>query len=174
MSALHVDIIPAIVISAAVIIGAVSDLRGFRLPNRLTLPLVLSGLLWHLACGAADGVTRSVCGLLAASLPLVPAWSAGGMGAGDVKLMAGIGAWLGALFALQVLILAGLAGCAFAGLRRLSQPQPAHDPLPRMSVEQALQSSPHRSRLLPFGVMIAAGTLIQLLLISIRTAFPDT
>ena len=84
MSALHVDIIPAIVISAAVIIGAVSDLRGFRLPNQLTLPLVLSGLLWHLACGAADGVTRSVCGLLAASLPLLPAWSAGEIGRAHV------------------------------------------------------------------------------------------
>lgn len=173
MSALTVDIVPVAVVSAAVIIGAVSDLRGFRLPNRLTLPLVLSGLLWHLACGSADGITRSVCGLLAASLPLLPAWSAGGMGAGDVKLMAGIGAWFGALFALQVLILAGLAGWAFAVLRRQSLPSLAHNPQPRMSVEQALQSSQNRSQLLPFGVMIAAGTLIQLLLISIRSAFPD-
>jgi hypothetical protein len=45
MSALLVDMVPAAVVSAAVIIGAVSDLRGFRLPNQLTLPLVLaSGL----------------------------------------------------------------------------------------------------------------------------------
>jgi Flp pilus assembly protein protease CpaA len=168
------NIVPAVVVSAAVIIGAVSDLRGFRLPNRLTLPLVLSGLLWHLACGAADGLTRSACGLLIASLPLLPAWAAGGMGAGDVKLMSGIGAWLGALFALQVLILAGLAGWVFFRLRRLSQPELAQLTQPALPVEQALLCSHQRRQLLPFGVMIAAGTLIQLLLFSIRSAFPDT
>ena len=174
MLAATADIFPAVVVSAAVIIGAVSDLRGFRLPNRLTLPLVLSGLLWHLACGAADGLTRSVCGLLIASLPLLPAWSVGGMGAGDVKLMSGIGAWLGAMFALQVLILAGLAGWAFSRLRRLTQPQLMHMTQPALPIEQALLCSRRRSQLLPFGVMIATGTLIQLLLISIRSLFPDT
>jgi prepilin peptidase CpaA len=163
MSAVNPDTVPAVVVTVAVICGAICDIRGFRLPNQLTLPLILSGLLWHLACGATDGALRSGCGLLLACLPLLPAWSAGGMGAGDVKLMAGIGAWLGAMFALQVLILAGLSGWIYHRLRRSAQTIPLQCSLQHMSIEQALQIPTQRSQLLPFGVMIACGTLVQLL-----------
>ena len=37
------DALPAVIVTATVIAGAISDFRGFRLPNILTLPLVLSG-----------------------------------------------------------------------------------------------------------------------------------
>ncbi|MEY3458072.1 MAG: hypothetical protein RL215_1229 [Planctomycetota bacterium] len=157
------DAIPALIVTATVVAGAVSDFRGFRLPNLLTLPLVLSGLLWHFAGGAADGLTRSCLGLLLATLPLLPAYAGGGMGAGDVKLMAGIGAWMGALFALQVLILAGLFGWAIYRHRRertLRQPLQTRNTKQPANIEEALQDSQLRSTLLPFGVMIAAGTLV--------------
>ena len=157
------DALPAVIVTATVIAGAISDFRGFRLPNILTLPLVLSGLLWHFAGGAADGLNRSCFGLLIASLPLLPAYAGGGMGAGDVKLMAGIGAWMGAIFALQVLILAGLFGWAVhrhGRTRKLSSFRPAGSQVHPANIEEALQHPQHRSQLLPFGVMIAAGTLI--------------
>jgi len=167
MSAMHAAAIPAAVVSVAVITGAISDYRGFRLPNRLTLPLVLSGLLWHSASGSADGLIRSLIGLFAACLPLLPAYAGGGMGAGDVKLMAGIGAWMGAVFALCVLIVAGLVGWVFHRLRRI-QSQPTSTatatPCSRPDIEVALLSPLHRQHLLPFGVMIAAGTLFMLAL----------
>ncbi|MFM7058076.1 MAG: prepilin peptidase [Planctomycetota bacterium] len=161
------DTIPVIVISVAVVIGAVSDYRGFRLPNSLTLPLVLSGIFWHFASGSADGLTCSLFGLFAACLPLLPAYAGGGMGAGDVKLMAGLGAWMGAIFALYVLIIAGLAGWTFHCLRRRFGPPELTAIAARrgsLPVETALLSPPHRQHLLPFGVMIAAGTLIMLAL----------
>jgi prepilin peptidase CpaA len=167
MSAIHADAISAAVVSVAVITGAVSDYRGFRLPNWLTLPLVLSGLLWHLASGSADGLIRSLFGLMAACLPLLPAYAGGGMGAGDVKLMAGIGAWMGAVFALCVLIIAGVFGWLVHRFRKQqtsSEYSQVAASRRSLSVEAALLSPLHRQQLLPFGVMIAAGTLLILAL----------
>jgi len=167
MPAMLIDALPAVVVSAAVIAGAVSDYRGFRLPNCLTLPLVLSGFLWHFASGSADGLIRSLLGLLAACLPLLPAYAGGGMGAGDVKLMAGIGTWMGAVFALYVLIIAGLAGWAVHRLSRRPRPSSHSDATAafnNLNIEAALLHPVHRQQLLPFGVMIAAGTLVTLAL----------
>jgi prepilin peptidase CpaA len=167
MSAMYADAVAAAVVSVAVLVGAVSDYRGFRLPNCLTLPLVLSGLLWHLASGSADGLIRSLVGLIVACLPLLPAYAGGGMGAGDVKLMAGIGAWMGAVFALYVLIIAGVLGW-FVHRYRKQQTSSEYTQVAAscrsLSIEAALQSPLQRQQLLPFGVTIAAGTLLMVAL----------
>lgn len=83
------------VVSAILILAAVIDGWKLKVPNWITFPMVLSG--W-----AASGISFGWAGL-AASLwgtavglgLLLPAYAIGGMGAGDVKLLAGVGAWVG-------------------------------------------------------------------------------
>lgn len=174
--------VPAAVVLAAVWSGAISDVRHFRLPNSLTLSLTFSGIIWHATTGGLSGLQGSLIGLTAAAIPPLLMFVRGGMGAGDVKLMAGIGAWMGALFSLHVLIAAGGFGFLFtvgASLLHGKAPQDSEATSTDYShsvecalesrkvsgetpdrIQQALASREGRSRLLPFGLMIALGTLL--------------
>jgi prepilin peptidase CpaA len=110
------------VVLAAATIGCVTDLHGRRLPNWLTLGLWLSGLVYATAAGGVAGLGVAIGASVALALPYVLLWIFAGGGAGDAKMLAGIGAWLGFLhggFALAAIAIAGgLAGmtvCLFAG-----------------------------------------------------------
>jgi len=78
------------------LLGAAFDVRSRRVPNFISLPGILLGLLLHLALGGWRQLALSAAAGLICGLVFFVFWIAGGMGAGDVKLMAGIGAWLGA------------------------------------------------------------------------------
>lgn len=111
---------------------ALADLRRYRLPDALTAALLFLAVALALAGSGAGAAADSHAGRLAAALvgALVGGgvfWAlrAGyrmmtgreGMGAGDVKLMAGIGAGLGASALPMVALLAGLSGLALAWWR---------------------------------------------------------
>lgn len=104
---------------------AVFDARHLWLPDRLTLPLAGLGLAVS-AAGAGVPIRDSLTGAAVgyASLALI-AWSyralrgREGLGGGDPKLFAAIGAWLGWLMLPPVLLLASLIGLASVALRRL-------------------------------------------------------
>lgn len=85
-------------VSVMMIVGAVIDGWKLKVPNRLTFPMILSGwAFWTIAamCGAGwNVILASICGTFVAGLLLIPFWLVGGMGAGDVKLYAGFGAWM--------------------------------------------------------------------------------
>ncbi|MDP4098868.1 A24 family peptidase [Paenibacillus sp. P96] len=101
-------------IGCAVFLAAalVTDLRSMKIPNKLTLPAVLSGLAVHGVSGGWEGLLFACAGLgTGFGLLLVMYWM-GAVGAGDVKLFAGIGAWLGSVFVLQSAVYSVL----FAGL----------------------------------------------------------
>jgi leader peptidase (prepilin peptidase) / N-methyltransferase len=104
---------------------AMLDLEHHWLPDRLTLPLIPLGLAVGWAGhgpGLADRIAGATIGW--AALVLI-AWSyerlrgRRGMGGGDPKLLAALGAWLGALQLPFVLLGAGLLGLAAIGLMRL-------------------------------------------------------
>lgn len=110
--------IPVALLCLGMIVAAVIDGWKFKVPNWLTLPLVLSGWaigLLHdfgVACGPGpiDAAYReglaALGGGFSASLlctaigfgMLFPALFIGGMGQGDVKMQMGFGAWVGALY----------------------------------------------------------------------------
>ncbi len=103
----------------------VLDVEHLWLPDRLTLPLGLSGVAaslwlgWPLldsVVGAAAG-WASLAGISAAYKALT---GRTGMGGGDPKLFAAIGAWLGWPVLPLVLVLAALLGLALAGYDRVS------------------------------------------------------
>lgn len=171
------EIVPFIVVSIVVAVACVTDLKSFRIPNWLTLPLALSGLAFHTVAYGLAGVQNSILGLLFGALVLMLLYVIGGMGAGDVKLLAGVGAWLGipailyvfivaaavgGVYSFTLLILQGRLISAFTAVRVVVRQ------LAVMSrhlgteerVESVVKYEDRRKRLVPFAVMIAIGVIV--------------
>lgn len=91
-------------------VGSICDLRSRRVPNILTGPAILAGLGLHLLLGgpAAMGLAL-LSGFIAGGLFLL-FFLAGGMGAGDVKLMMAVGCLAGTLHLKEILIATVLLG----------------------------------------------------------------
>ena len=81
-------------VAIVLIVAAVIDGYKLKVPNWLTFPLILSGWAFNLATGGWAGLGWSLLGTIVGLGLLLPAYAIGGMGAGDVKLLAGVGAWV--------------------------------------------------------------------------------
>ena len=98
---------PLLLVCAAMIVAAVIDGWKLKVPNWLTFPLILSGWLLGLLYGFGllppDGrgsFGAALLGTLLGFVLLLPVYAIGGMGAGDVKMQMGFGAWIGAFYGL--------------------------------------------------------------------------
>ena len=91
-------------------IACVWDVRTRRIPNILTFGAAGAALLFQIATGGTDGAMSSAGGWLVGAGALFVAYALGGMGAGDVKLLAALGAWLGPREALWLALYTGVAG----------------------------------------------------------------
>jgi prepilin peptidase CpaA len=109
------------VVIGASLLAAVSDLRERRIPNALTFPLFVVGLIGAAWLGGLAGLAESfgACALLA--LPYVLLFIFVGGGAGDAKLMGAIGAWLGLRQGLTVLACVAIAGGIFAIVKAIAR-----------------------------------------------------
>ena len=87
---LIVVLLPAILILASWI-----DLKTHRIPNYLTFTALIAGFLLQILLHGWNGITHSLGGVIVGFLIFIPFYIKGGMGAGDVKLMAVVGAFLG-------------------------------------------------------------------------------
>jgi prepilin peptidase CpaA len=163
--------------------AAADDIRSRRIRNWLTLAMLLGGIAQSFAVfGAARTVTplASVLGLLVGlGLPLV-LFAIGALGGGDVKLLMGIGAWLGPqavlfIFAAEAVLGMGivLAQALATGRLRILLRNSAivavnlwHvGDLGVQHVEETGRSCRSVDRPLPFAVPVLAATLIELYLI---------
>jgi prepilin peptidase CpaA len=97
----------------------VTDVRARRIPNWLTVTVILSGLAQSLSSWALISPKQSLLGLVVGFAITFLLYSVGGRGAGDVKLTAGIGAWLGPWPVLWVFMIAAIVSLVSSVLRSL-------------------------------------------------------
>jgi prepilin peptidase CpaA len=92
------------------VIATISDIRSRRIPNWLVVPFLVAGFIVSTATHGWSGLRQSLLGVLVAALLLGTLYWLGGMGMGDVKLCAAIGAWIGPGQLLTALVVMGVAG----------------------------------------------------------------
>ena len=136
------------------------DLRYRRIPNLLIVSGLSAGLLLNVWQAGASGGGMALIGALAGFGLLLPFYVLRGVGAGDVKLLAALGAIVGPQALISVALYGALVGgamslMALARQRRLS-----------LAIGEILgqQRLPSPSGLkLPYGVAIASGVYLSLL-----------
>ena len=100
--------------TACALVGSVFDVKSRRIPNFVTMPAFLFGLALHLALGGWRQLLSSLAaGLICAAIFLV-FYIAGGMGAGDVKLILAVGCIAGLSHVAYLLVLTALSGGVMA------------------------------------------------------------
>ena len=127
----------AMVFSAYLIAMIFIDADTQLLPDQLTLPLMWGGIVFHLAAyllQADWGITTLVDSLLGAIVGYLSLWSIfqlfklatgkEGMGYGDFKLLAALGAWLGIGVLPIIIIMSALVGLVFALIMKVAKNQP--------------------------------------------------
>lgn len=158
----------------ALVTALITDLRRHRVPNLVTLPTIALALLVHLLLGGWPGLLFSLQGLGLGFACFLPAYLLGGMGAGDVKLMSGVGAVLGFQQTLVALLFIAVTGGLLA-LGLMLQRRTLAGTLARLG-RALLFLGLHRDASLlrvdkdelaregmPFAVAIAGGVLLYLL-----------
>lgn len=171
--------LPFFVVGIASVAAAATDISKFKVYNALTYPLLISGLVYQVTffgvSGFADGMIAIA---LAFSLMLYPyLW--GAFGAGDVKFVAAVGAWLGYQLMLPVFLLGCLATGVYA-LALLFMHQGYQEAWTNLQiamtrimilgrqigadeperVQTVAQQSERRKRLIPFSAMITLGIFV--------------
>lgn len=104
------DIIPLLVCSLTLAVSLYTDLRFKKIPNALTMPVALSALFFFNFKGLNDGVVYVVKGFAGGGCLLLIPFMMGGIGGGDVKLLAALGAWLGFMPVVNVFFYSAITG----------------------------------------------------------------
>ena len=158
-----------------VCIAAWSDVRTRRIPNSITVTGAAVGLMLHVLYAGAQGAIQSVAGAALGLAIFIGLYAAGGMGAGDVKLFGAVGAFAGPQALIAVFVFTGLLGGAAGVLLalwrgRLRQTLSRTGELLagagrlRWRQVRAASTAPGSLRL-PYGAVIAGGTLLSLVVL---------
>ncbi|HYW78267.1 MAG TPA: prepilin peptidase [Thermoguttaceae bacterium] len=165
----HIWLVTIVLVVAAVIDGWI-----LKVPNWITFPLVISGWIYSTTVGGWgwEGLAGSLTGTAVGLALLMPAYAIGGMGAGDVKLLAGVGAWVGGTDTFYAFCVSAVIGGFIAlgmvvyarkwGHHRsqffsiLNEIMVVRDPNQLSSIAADRKSS---MMLLPYGIPIAIGTI---------------
>jgi prepilin peptidase CpaA len=110
--------------AAVLVIGLTAcgfDVATRRIPNLLTFGAAIAGLVFAILTGGLSGLALSLGGLAVGLAIFFPIFLLRGIGAGDVKLLACLGAWFGPLGALWTALYAALVGGAMAVVVILSR-----------------------------------------------------
>ena len=106
-------VVPIVVLVIG-IVACVTDVRSRKIPNLLTFGATLCGLLFHILVSGLPGLTMSAGGWATGLVLFLPFFLLRGMGAGDVKLLAALGAWLGPMQTIWLALFASIAGGVMA------------------------------------------------------------
>lgn len=170
----HAELATAILIGAVALIAAVTDLWQGKIYNWLTLPVLLAAPLWHVAWKGVPGLWFSLTGFgVTAAILLGMRLLAGkGLGGGDVKLLAALGAlggrefilwallWIalvgGPAVAIPVMLRRGILGYTFKNLALNMASRYAANQKDVSVAQNSLGGK------LPYGICIAIGVLVAL------------
>jgi prepilin peptidase CpaA len=157
--------------TACALAGSIFDVKSCRIPNFVTLPAFLIGLSLHLVFGGWKGLLSSLAAGAICGLVFLVFYVAGGMGAGDVKLMMAVGGIAGLQHVAYLLALTAISGGVMAVLLalvrgRLQQTIMNVGALAAHHTHQGLQPHPdlnlsnaHTLRL-PYALAIAGGSIL--------------
>jgi prepilin peptidase CpaA len=159
-------------VSAVLVEAAVIDGWKLKVPNWLTAHLILGGLAFCAWSAGWAGLVWSLEGAALGLALLLPLYAIGGMGAGDVKLLAGVGAWVGPALTLRAFVASAVVGgvmavamVAWSGqyVRHWAMFQTIGSEIltvrrPAKLAELAAARKP-TMLLLPYGIPIAVGTI---------------
>lgn len=180
------SVLPALLLAALLAAAVATDIRSRRIPNRLVGFGMAAGLTLHATVTPGAGLfgtpfgglglLLALGGLALGLLLLLPMYALGAMGAGDVKLMAMIGAFVGpremlgvalcslvagGLLALLFAVAEGSLGKVLGNVRTLL----LGSLLRGLSGGTArLDEAPAPTGKLPYAIAIASGTVVYLLL----------
>ena len=161
------------VVTITLVVAAIIDGKQLKVPNWITFPMILSGWVFNTTVLGWEGLGLSLVGTVVGLALLLPAYAIGGMGAGDVKLLAGVGAWVGSTvtfyaFCLSAII-GGVIAVAMVLCRRgwnkhktqffmiLNEITTVGSPTELATIAAERKSS---MLLLPYGIPIAIGTIL--------------
>ncbi len=159
-----------------ILIAAMFDIKTRRIPNKLVFSGTLAAIAFHTFYPSGIGALNSVEGLAVGFASLLPLYMMRAMGAGDVKLMAMVGTFLGPASALGAVITTFIVGgvlAILAATRNKSLQRMANNIKSLMFQGMVgVATGNHRSieigsasaGKLPYGIAIAIGTTIHLLL----------
>jgi prepilin peptidase CpaA len=159
--------------AACAVLGSVFDVKSRRIPNFITFPAFLFGLALHLALGGWTQLFTSLAAGIVCGLVFLVFYIAGGMGAGDVKLITAVGCIAGFSHVPYLLVLTALSGGVMAiGLAlargRLQQTILNVGALASHHSHEGLQPHPElnlsnsQTLRLPYALAIAGGSLLTL------------
>jgi prepilin peptidase CpaA len=159
-------------VSAILIVAAIIDGWKLKVPNWITFPFIISGWIFSTLYFGWEGFGWSIVGTCVGLLLLLPAYAIGGMGAGDVKLLAGVGAWIWGTDTFYAFCLSAIFGGAIALIMVfckkdwqqhsrqfwaiLHEVWIIRDPNQLATIAAGRKSS---MMLLPYGIPIAIGTI---------------
>ena len=103
-----------IAVLAVALLAAVWDVNTRRIPNTLTFGAAAVAFAMHGVVSGWSGLLFAASGWAAGLALFFPVFALGGMGAGDVKLLAAMGAWLGPWGALWTALYGAVAGGVMA------------------------------------------------------------
>jgi prepilin peptidase CpaA len=160
-------------VSFVLLEAAVIDGFSLRVPNWLTYHFAIGGLIFAFWKGGCPLLAWSLAGAGVGLMCLLPLYAIGGMGAGDVKLIAGLGAWIGPWFVFWAFVatalVGGLMGLAmmlysgnWIGHVLMMETIGREIMTIRDAGELAVRAAERKPRmlLLPYGIPIAVGSIV--------------
>src|SRR4051794_8279775 len=106
----HLQLLSLAPLGAMLCIAAVIDWRQRRIPNWLTVVMALSGIAGSFMGGSVAAPGQAMLGLLVGFAITFVLFAMGALGGGDVKLIAAVGAWVGPIILVKILLAETILG----------------------------------------------------------------
>ncbi|MEN8122912.1 MAG: A24 family peptidase [Bacteroidota bacterium] len=103
-----------IYMSIILILAGIIDYKKQKIPNYLTFPTVITAFIYHCYLTGMDGLLFSISGMFTGFALLIIPYIMGGMGAGDVKLLGALGAFVGYKSIIFIFLFTALFGGVYA------------------------------------------------------------